>query len=292
MSIITAPYSEIAPTVAALKALTPEERCPNHCLFIPALGSWVYYSPTATTTPNDTTIFEPDDGLGRWIVTNQSTAPSGGSSGGSGITQQPSIVPAAATLTDLQRATNQILSMLTVAGVIEPVNLTRNYDQSNPTKDLIELLGTEGYTVPFANPHPSKILTSASTVANGSTSLLTDRSNSTFNTSSIANSWVQIDLGATRTVKLTGIGLRHYSAGSSYSLVRALIEGSNDGGNFSPIFDWPAIGFTATNQDKFANFEESPAYRYLRIRQPGLDSAGSNYLCLGEIFLFGTLSAL
>lgn len=289
---ITAPYAEIAPTVADLKALTPELRCPNHCLFVPSLGSWVYYSATSTTAANDTTIFEPNDGLGRWIVTNQPTAPSGGSSGGSGITQQPGIDPAVATLIDLQRVTNQILSTLTAAGITTAVGFTRNYDAANPTRDLIHLLGTNGDSTTFANPHPAKITNSASSVPNGTVAMLTDRAFSSFNTNDSANSWAQIYFGAERTVKLSGIGLQHYSAINTHSIVNAIIEGSNDGATFTQIFQWNNIGFTAPNQEKFVTFAESPSYRYIRIRQPGINTAGTNHLCLGEVYLYGTLSVL
>lgn len=287
-SVIGAPYSQIALTVAALKALPPGLRAPNYCLFIPALGSWVYYSATSTAADNNTTIFQPTDGVGRWIVTNQSAAPSGGS----GITRQPNIATAAATLTDLQRAVNQILSTLTAAGITEALNLTRNYDAANPTNDLINLLGTNNNAVAFTNPHPAKITNSASSVGGGTVAQLTDRTSSDFFTNNISNSWVQIDLGNTRTVNLNGVGLKSRSAATTNVPVNLTIEGSNDGTNFTLIHSWANIGFTAISQDRFVPFTLSSACRYIRIRQPGTDSSGINHLTIGEVYLFGSVSAL
>lgn len=286
-SVISAPYALIAPTVAALKALPPGLRAPNYCLFIPALGSWVYYSSTSTAADNNTTIFQPNDGAGRWIVTNQPAAPSGGS----GITRQPGIATAAATLTDLQRAVNQILSTLTTAGVTEVSGFTRNYDAANPTNDLINLLGTNNNTVAYTNPHSAKITNSASSIGTGTVAQLTDRTDSDFYTNNIANSWVQIDLTSSRTVKLNGIGIKNRD-GNVSSPSSLTIEGSNDGTTFTSIFAWSGIGYTAPYQWRYTTFTESPSYRYTRIRQPGLNASSSNFLGVSEINLYGSLSAL
>lgn len=291
MSIITAPYAEIAPTVAALKALTPEERCPNHCLFVPPLGSWVYYSPTTTTAANNTTIFEPNDGLGRWILAQP--APSGGSSGGS-VTQQPGIDPAAATLTDLQRAVNQILSTLTAAGITGAITYSRNYDSANPTNDLTNLLGTNGGTVAYANPHPSKILASASSTQQGATANLFNRIADYWHSNNTAGQWLSIDIAvdnASRKINLSGIGLQNMPQAGN-TLVNAAIEGSNDGTSWTLIHQWNAVGFTAASQWKYTTFSPSAAYRYIRIRSTSADSSGQNFFGLSEINLYGALSSL
>lgn len=289
-SVISAPYALIAPTVAALKALTAAQRVANYCLFIPTLGSWVYYSSTSTATANDTTIIQPTDGLGRWIVSNQSAAPSGG---GGGITRQPGLEPAAATLTDLQRAVNQVLSTLTAAGVTAAIIHTRNYDAANPTNDLINLLGTNNGTVAFANPHPAKITNSASGIMSGTVVMLTDRANDDFYTSEIANSWVMIDFGGTRTISLNGLGLKSRSSSATHLPANLIIEGGNDGTSFTLIYNWTSIGFTAINQDRFSpTFATSPTFRYIRIRQSGLNSSGANFFTIGELYLYGISSAM
>lgn len=286
MSSISAPYSQIALTVAALKALPPGLRAPNYCLFIPALGSWVYYSSTSTAADNNTTIFQPNDGVGRWIVTNQPAAPSG-----SGITKQPNIAITAATLTDLQRAVNQIISTLTAAGVTEPVSLTRNYDAANPTNDLINLLGTNNGAVAYASPHPSKISITASSTSIGSVATLLNRANGDWASNSVANSSVTIDFTTARSIVLTGIGLQSWATNTRYP-VNVVIAGSNDGTTFTTINTWSSIGFTAMNQFRFTTFSNTTAYRYLRVSLSGLDSQNENFLTLGEIYLYGTLSAI
>lgn len=286
---ITAGYSEIATTVAQLKAVPAANRCPNLCLFVPSIEGWVYYNPTSTATANDTTIFAPNDGIGRWIFTNQPTAPSGGSSG---ITQQPGLEPAQATLSDLQRAVNQILSTLTAAGITQPSGFTRNYDLGNPTNDLINLLGTNNGSAAFTNPHPAKITNTAISALAGAVSDFTNRANSDFNTDLNSNAWVQVDFGSSRTVRLTGVGLKSRSLNTSHMPLRIIIEGSNDNITFTQIFDWTNIGFTATNQDKFTPFTQSPSYRYIRLRQPVANSSGANYLTVGEIYFYGNINAL
>ncbi len=63
-------YAKIASTLAELKAIPPVNRSPKYCIFVEDLTSWVYYSPTSTLTPDDIHVVIPDDGAGRWLVTN------------------------------------------------------------------------------------------------------------------------------------------------------------------------------------------------------------------------------
>jgi hypothetical protein len=64
-------YAQIASTLAQLKAIPPVNRSPNFCILLPELGSWIYYDPGSTATPDDLHCIIPDDGAGRWLVTNQ-----------------------------------------------------------------------------------------------------------------------------------------------------------------------------------------------------------------------------
>jgi hypothetical protein len=61
-------YSLAATTIAQLKAITPANRVNNFTLLLPATGSWYYYNATSSDTPDDLTVIQPDDGVGRWIA--------------------------------------------------------------------------------------------------------------------------------------------------------------------------------------------------------------------------------
>ena len=71
MPVPSVGYAQVASTIVQLKAITAANRTGNFCLFLPAIGSWVYYDSTSTATANDTHVFLPNDGVGRWLVTNQ-----------------------------------------------------------------------------------------------------------------------------------------------------------------------------------------------------------------------------
>lgn len=71
MPVPSVGYAQVATNVVQLKAITAVNRTSNYCLFIPDIGSWVYYDSSSTATADDTHIFLPNDGVGRWLVTNR-----------------------------------------------------------------------------------------------------------------------------------------------------------------------------------------------------------------------------
>lgn len=176
------------------------------------------------------------------------------------------------------------------SGGIGGLSFDRNFDLLNPDDDLIYLLGTNDNRVAYANPHPSKIAVSASSIQIGSVTLLTDRLDGDFLTTNTANSWVQIDLARDigRLVQINGVGLKSRIDNAAHPN-NLIIEGSNDGISFFNIFDWDNIGYTAPYQWKYTTFAKSSAYRYIRIRQPNLNTSGQNFLGISEINLYGTL---
>jgi hypothetical protein len=66
-------YSQIAPTISALKNIPSSNRTTGYSLLVPEIQAWVVYLNNSTDTPNNTTVFAPNDGIGRWVVTNQIT---------------------------------------------------------------------------------------------------------------------------------------------------------------------------------------------------------------------------
>ena len=64
----SAGYAQIATTVTQLKAITAANRANNFTLLLPATGSWYYYHATSTDNPDNLTVIQPNDGVGRWIA--------------------------------------------------------------------------------------------------------------------------------------------------------------------------------------------------------------------------------
>ncbi len=327
-------YAQVATTIAQLKSIPPENRSPNFCILVPEIGSWVYYSPTSTAPADDVAVFMPTDAIGRWIVTNQlpsvaslAVRGTGGNAinlssdqgrglitpgtqgltiGGSasklgfyGVTPAASatIASPGSNTTDMLRCLTEIHSRILAVGLITGGAIAANsfektYNPANPTDDLIGLLGTVNSV--FTNPHPTKITNTASSIAFGTSAVITDRTDNDFYTNTVANSWVQIDIGAnnpSRRVSLTGFGIKSRPPNGHHPL-SVVIEGSNDGTTFATIHTWSSIGITAVLQWRGVVFAGSIPYRYIRIRQPGLDSSNGNYLALTEIALYGSLNVL
>lgn len=183
-----------------------------------------------------------------------------------------------------------------------PIN-TRVLNTLNYTDDLIGLLGTVNTT--FTNPHPAKILTTASSVSVGTVAVLTDRINNDFRTSNISSSWVRIDIDPAnigRRVSLTGIAVKS-RAGLIEHPNLLFIEGSNDNIKFDTFRAW-SVAFTAAYQwqgtwvfDTVTDGNNGMSipnltYRYIRIRQATVNSGNTNFLGLTDIALYGTLNIL
>jgi hypothetical protein len=154
-----------------------------------------------------------------------------------------------------------------------------------------ELIGLLGYT----NQENTKFSVTASSILIGTPSLLTNKSDQDFLTQNAANSWIRIDFGtnnASRRITLTGLGLRSRVDNAAHPL-NLVIEGSLDNSTWTTIYTWQNIGFTAPYQWRL-----SPAignvtpYRYIRIRQPGTNVGGQNYLGISEINCYGSLNVL
>jgi len=200
--------------------------------------------------------------------------------------------------TDMHRCLSEIRTRLQSVGLITggtigAATFEKIYNVSNPTDDLIGLLGTVNSV--FTNPHPSKTTNSASSIGLGTVVMFTDRTDNDFYPSDIANSWVQIDIATndtSRRVTLTGLGLKSRNNAAVHLPINLTIEGSNDGAVFTTIFTWASIGFTAASQWRAATFSNSTGYRYIRVRQPGVNSTGGNFLTLSELALYGSLNVL
>ena len=106
-----------------------------------------------------------------------------------------------------------------------------------------------------------------------------------------ANSWVRFDF-KTRRVYLKSYSLKS-DGGSCQHLLRWSIEGSNDGNEWKEIDkrDTQDLNgnYIVKNYECELNRTSEEFYRYLRLRQTGLNSYNNHYLKLSEIEFFGVL---
>lgn len=117
-----------------------------------------------------------------------------------------------------------------------------------------------------------------------------DGRNSTENT---ANSWVAVDLGPERTMRVAHYCLRHGFTGGGYELRHWELQaraGDADGWTTLRRHDGDA---SLRGGHSVAAFEVTQhtgtAFRHFRLRQHGLNSSGLHILACGGLELYGTL---
>lgn len=178
-------------------------------------------------------------------------------------------------------------------------NLERKLDIEVTINDLFLLLGTVNGV--YTNPHSSKLQVTASGTGSGAAlATLTSRAISTgWNSTNVANSWVQVDFagGTTpalgRKVTLTGLALRANSTdalGNPFALGNLSIEGSDDNVTYIEIFQWLSQRFTTDNEWRGREFSNSIPYRYIRIRQTTPSLVPNNVLSLRQIAMYGAFN--
>jgi hypothetical protein len=105
------------------------------------------------------------------------------------------------------------------------------------------------------------------------------------------NPWIAFDFGP-RSVSLTAYSLRTYSGANQCGHLRSwVLEGSTDGQDYIALDSQTDSG--ALNSSAAVatfRFEASPPIRFVRLRLTGPNHAGSDFLVLRGIELFGTFS--
>jgi hypothetical protein len=145
----------------------------------------------------------------------------------------------------------------------------------------------------WVNPHASGIATvSASSVASGNVSNVVSRLNSSFYTNNTAGSWVQLDFGASRTVRVDAYQIRNY--GFNANILRNWnLQGSNDGTTWTNL-DVRTSDSTLTAAYQYWNWtcnqSNTSFWRYIRILSTGLDSSGANYVGIASMELYGAIA--
>ena len=188
--------------------------------------------------------------------------------------------------------------------IISGILLT--YASDGDANGLAYYLGTNSLTSAFTNPIASGIIpaVASSTLDPATTpiSRLMDRSSAgLFHSNSEANPWCMFDL-ATKSIAINKYTIRNKGADTNHFLRNWTLEGTNAIASFnlagSNAATWTAIDTrvndaTLVTMDQFYTLTangSTASFRYLRFRQTGLTSTGSNFLIFGELEFYGLLA--
>ncbi|KAF4716717.1 hypothetical protein FOZ62_007118, partial [Perkinsus olseni] len=144
-------------------------------------------------------------------------------------------------------------------------------------------LGTRGHTIPWRNP-ASKLMevqVSASSVGRGSVEDIVGRSASVdFRTKNEPSSWIQVDFGRGRALRLSGYCLRNRNS-SAQCLMSWNLMGSNDGEDWIFLDERKICG----------SLREPKATRMFRLIQSGVNSGNTHNLFLAGVEFYGQATA-
>lgn len=187
----------------------------------------------------------------------------------------------------------EMYGALTIGSPTTFTNSGLNGDNAGIIYYLASTQAAENWTNGWVNPHATGIVTvSASSVGSGNVSMLVGRLPNSFYTANSAGSWIQLDFGPSRTVRVDSYQLRHSNFSSNY-LRNWKLQGSMDGSTWTDL-DVRSNDATITARNQFANFTPSVGntsfWRYIRLLSTGVDSNSANFLCLGQIELYGAIA--
>jgi hypothetical protein len=177
------------------------------------------------------------------------------------------------------------------------------FNSNTPTDGVIHWLGTNRGTQSWTNPAGGSIQLLSSGIGVGQINQLTDRTIQSWYTTNIQNAWVAVDF-RDLTVKIDNYSITGRTASSLQHFPRNwTLEGSNN------VFDWTVAAVNAATWTAIdvrtsdatinsegqrytltANQSNANSYRYLRLRQSGLNSNNDTYFTICEIEFFGVVS--
>ncbi|KAF4671890.1 hypothetical protein FOL46_009800, partial [Perkinsus olseni] len=159
-------------------------------------------------------------------------------------------------------------------------------------------LGTRGHTIPWRNP-ASKLMevqVAASSVGRGSVEDIVGRSASAdFRTKNEPSSWIQVDFGRGRALRLSGYCLRNRNS-SAQCLMSWNLMGSNDGEDWIFLDERKICGsLREPKATSYFPIEKSPesrgAFRMFRLIQSGVNSGNTHNLFLAGVEFYGQATA-
>lgn len=160
-------------------------------------------------------------------------------------------------------------------------------------RGVLYWLGTNGGLTDWKNPGESGlVLISRSSCGHGRATDVANRKPSWCSTSNKPNQWWKIDFGEKRLVIPTAYSLRHGWTGNAGALRHWVCEGSLDGRKWTVLRQHindesinTAYGY---GYWKIPN-DDQAAYRFIRVRQTGLNSSGRHALRLCGFEVYGKL---
>lgn len=169
---------------------------------------------------------------------------------------------------------------------------TRAWGGTPGLTGLIDAIGTNDGVDAYVNPSPSIVTASQSTNQDGTRTAdkAFDHSNtpgtSETHTTNVANSWWQVDF-KDRRVALTRVGLWNRSGFDQHPQTFK-IQGSEDGTSWTDLL-------TVSNPSSAdgtwwtGEITSTTLWSHVRVLQTGTNTAGANYLVLGEVEFWGEL---
>jgi hypothetical protein len=213
--------------------------------------------------------------------------------------------------TDVQEAIDELAAAaLSLGDLLEDIKdfipvaeVALTYVSDGDDNGVMFFLGSAYDTTSFSNPHTSaQIEVVPHDLQSGSTAdMLVDRATSNFVVPSVAGNWVFIDLGAGRSLVPNRYLLRARNFNSAHPRNWKL-QGTNlvAGNNTTdiPLATWTDLDVrtsdtTLNAADQWGLFDitgVTTGYRYFRILHTGVNSSGSDALCLGELEMYGAFS--
>jgi hypothetical protein len=172
------------------------------------------------------------------------------------------------------------------AGVFE-------YESDFDTNGLLFLLGTNGRTTAYVNPHTTgKVVVTSSPIANGTLEGFSGHARPPgdgYNfTTHVAGSFVALQLPLP--VAVTRYTLRHDRMGAHHVLRNWNFEGSNDGVEWVVLHQHVNDQSLAAQPYATASWDVNPdglVFSHFRIHQTGVNSDGAHHLMMAGLELYG-----
>ena len=123
---------------------------------------------------------------------------------------------------------------------------------------------------------------------NGSISDLTSRANSGLYLGQADPNGLEIDIGPNRAFCPNNVTITNRSGYDGTALQAVNLYGSQDGVNFTLLGNLP-VALNLQNSSQTCPVVATKAYRYFRLLRNGLNNANTEYFCIGQVEMYGTL---
>jgi hypothetical protein len=109
-----------------------------------------------------------------------------------------------------------------------------------------------------------------------------------FSSANAAGQWITTDL-LDRTFAPTMLSLRHFNEATD-QLINFVVEGSNDNAAWTNLLTVNNAAVPAALGWRHFAIAGAGGYRYIRLRQTGVNASGRNFIDLAEMEWYGSLS--